>query len=282
MENLKGGTTATLVCRITKIEGDRLGLDRPLRFDIRPEWKPVISRFEPTVTESGVENLGFEFPVTDYGGHFTELGYNPVALSGVAHCWVRNVRIVNADSGPMVSGYFNTLERIVYESARKPDRNGDQGHHGIYLGGGDNLLTDFDIRLRFIHDITVSHTAGNVVARGRGVDLSLDHHRRAPYENLFTDLDAGAGTRLWRSGGGAALGKHSGARDTFWNIRAARPLSYPPADFGPPSLNLVGLHTDQPGVTEPDGKWFEAIDPGALVPQNLYEAQLARRLGKRP
>lgn len=280
VEKLLGKTTTSLVCRITGIEGERLTFDRPLRFDIRPEWKPEVRAFEPTVTESGVENLTFEFPVTDYAGHFTELGFNPVALSNVAHCWVRNIRIVNPDSGPMVTGHFNTLQGLVYESSRTPDKGRNQGHHGVYLGGADNVFTDFDIRLRFIHDLSVSRTAGNVISRGRGVDLCFDHHRSVPYENLFTDIDAGAGMRLWNSGGGAALGKHSAARGTFWNIRAARPLEYPKPGFGPPSMNLVGLHTTQPSVLEREGKWFEAIPPAELFPQNLYEAQLARRLGR--
>jgi len=280
VENLLGKTTTSLVSRIVAIEGQRLTLDRPLRFDIRPEWKPEVRAFEPTVTESGVEKLTFEFPVSDYAGHFTELGFNPVALSNVAHCWVRNVRFVNADSGPMVTAHFNTLQRLVYESARKGDKNGDQGHHGVYIAGGDNLFRDFDIRMRFIHDLTVSRTAGNVFASGRGVDLCFDHHRSVPYENLYTDLDAGHGTRLWNSGGGAALGKHCAARGTFWNIRALRPLQYPKPDFGPATMNLVGLTTNQTSVLEPEGKWFEAIAPGELAPQNLYEAQVGKRLGK--
>jgi type 1 glutamine amidotransferase len=282
MENLLGRTQASLVCRVVAVEGDRVRFDRPLRFDVRPEWKPELRSFDPTVSEVGVEELSFEFPVTPYGGHFTELGYNPVALSGVADCWVRNVRVVNPDSGPMVSGCFNTIQGLVHESSRPPDRTGCVGHHGIYLGGGDNLFTEFDIRARFIHDISVSRCAGNVISRGRGVDLCFDHHRRAPYRNLFTDIDAGAGTRLWHCGGGAALGKHCAGGGTFWNIRAARPLAYPPAAFGPPSMNLVGLSTTQPSVTEADGKWFEAIDPAALRPQNLHEAQRARRLGAEP
>jgi hypothetical protein len=234
------------------------------------------------VTESGVEHLGFEFPVTPYRGHFTELGFNPVALGGVAHCWVRNIRVRHADSGPFVSGAFNTLDGVVLDSERAVDRQNCNGHHGVSLGGTDNLLTNFDLRTRFIHDLTVSgFCSGNVISHGRGVDLSLDHHRHAPYENLFTDLDAGAGTRLWKCGGGAALGKHCAARGTFWNIRSARPLSYPPADFGPPAMNLVGLETDQPSVTNLTGKWFEAIPPVQLQPPNLYEAQRQRRLEKR-
>ena len=278
--NLQGRARVSLVSRITAITGKRVTLDRPLRCDLRSEWQPQLRAFEPTVTESGVENLAFEFPLTPYQGHFTELGFNPVALSGVAHCWVRNVRAVNADSGPFISGVFNTADGVVLESTRSVDNQNCTGHHGVSLGGGDNLLTNFDLRVRFIHDITVSgFCSGNVISRGRGNDLSLDHHRHAPNENLFTELDAGAGTRLWKCGGGAALGKHCGARGTFWNIRSARPLSYPPAAFGPPSMNLVGLETAQPSETNVDGKWFEAIPPAQLQPRNLHAAQLQRRLG---
>lgn len=281
VQNLKGRARVSLVCRIVVLDGNRVTLDRPLRCDLRPEWKPQLRAFAPTVTGSGVENLAFEFPVTPYLGHFTELGFNPVALSGVADCWVRNIRVLNADSGPYIGGVFNTAQDVVLESARPVDKQQCTGHHGISLGGGDNLVTGFDIRTRFIHDITVSgYCAGNVVERGRGAVLSLDHHRYAPNENLFTDIDAGAGTRLWKCGGGAALGKHCGARGTFWNIRSARPLTYPPADFGPPSMNFVALETTQTSTTTPDGKWFEAIPPANIQPQNLHAAQLARRLKK--
>jgi hypothetical protein len=75
-----------------------------------------------------------------------------------------------------------------------------------------------------------------------------------------------------------SLGKNTGARATFWNIRARKPIPYPPSAFGPPSMNLVGLRTDGPSVKQPDGKWFEAIPPEALSPQDLHAAQLARRL----
>jgi hypothetical protein len=282
VENLKGRARTSLIARITAIDGKRVTFDRPLRADLRLEWKPQLRAFNPSVTECGVEGLGFEFPVTPYKGHFTELGFNPVALSGVAHCWIRDIRVRNADSGLYVGGAFNTVDGVVFESDRPVDNQNCTGHHGISLGGADNLAVNFDIRTRFIHDITVSgFCSGNVVARGRGVDLALDHHRTAPYENLFTDLDAGAGTRLWKCGGGAALGKHCGARGTFWNIRAMKPLSYPPAGFGPPSMNLVALETAQPSETAPNGKWFEVIKPAEVQPRNLHEAQLDRRLKRR-
>jgi hypothetical protein len=279
VKNLKGRARTSLISRITAIDGNRITLDRPLRCALRAEWKPQLRVFAPTVTGSGVENLGFEFPVTPYRGHFTELGFNPVALRGVAHCWVRNIRVRNADSGPFIGGAFNSVDGFVLESDRAVDNQNCTGHHGISFGGTDNLLVNFDLRTRFIHDVSVEgFCSGNVISRGRGVDLSLDHHRAGPYENLFTDLDAGAGKRLWKCGGGAALGKHCAARGTFWNIRAATPLNYPPDDFGPPTMNLVALFTRSPNQTQWDGKWFEVIPPSAIQPQNLHEAQLGKRL----
>lgn len=279
-KNLLGSTRASLVCRITKIDGRQIAFDRPLRFEVKLEWHPQIRSFEPTVTESGVENLCFEFPNTPYAGHFTELGFNAVAFFGVADCWARNLVISNADSGLFPDGDFCTIQNIVFESARRPDAALHcTGHHGINFEGNDNLYTGFDYRTRFIHDISVDHcAAGNVIADGKGVDLCFDHHERAPYENLFTDIDAGAGTRLWRCGGGAALGKHCAARGTFWNIRAARPQKYPPAGFGPASMNLVAVQTDLPSQKNQNGKWFEAIPPKDIFPPDLHAAQLARRL----
>lgn len=268
IDNLHGKTHAYLICRITAIDpgSDTIWIDRPLRFDIQMEWSPVVKGLSPTVTESGVESLGFEFPPTPYGGHFKELGQNPIAMSGVMNCWARDLEFINPDSGIFVNGVFCTVRGITVKSVRPPDEKGYTGHHGIYFGGDDNLFTDFDFQTKFIHDLSVSHCAGNVLENGRGVDLSFDHHRRAPYENLYTNLDAGQGTRLWMSGGGYALGKHCAARGTFWNIRTELPVSQPPKTFGPPSLNVVGLR----------GSEGQAV----VEPLNLREAQLKRRLSR--
>lgn len=278
--NLLGSTEASMVCRINNISGDSISFDRPLRFDVKLQWRPQIRSFEPTVSESGVENLRFEFPNTPYAGHFTEVGYNAVAFDGVADCWARNLVITNADSGIFCNGDFCTLRNITLESARKPDAERHcTGHHGVSFAGNDNLFDHFNFQTRFIHDISLDHDAeGNVIAKGKGIDLCFDHHCRAPYQNLFTDIDAGAGTRLWQCGGGAALGKHCAARGTFWNIRADTPQKYPPRDFGPPSMIFVALQTDLPSETNRDGRWFEAIAPSKIRPQDIHAAQLARRL----
>jgi hypothetical protein len=266
-----------IASRIAAIDGDRVTLERPLRFDLRAAWSPTLFTFAPTVSEVGVEDLGFEFPNVPYGGHFKELGYNAIAFNDCADCWCRNIRITNCDSGIYLNGFFCSASDILIDSVR-PDFEGDNGHHGINLHQ-DCLCENFTLRTRFIHDFTVDHWAcGNVVKNGRGVDLALDHHCDGPHFNLFTNVDAGAGTQLWRCGGGADLGKHTGGYATFWNIRARQPQSWPRERFGPPMMNLVGVQTNDPSHLDPDSRWFEAIDPTRLEPQDLHAAQLARRM----
>ena len=271
-----GSARTPFVSRVTAVDGARLTLERTLRTDVDPNWKARVRLYQPSVTEVGVENLAFEFPAGVYGGHFKEDGYNPLAFSGVADCWARNLRIFNADSGPFLSGSFITIENIVFEANRPPDKGGDTGHHGVTMGN-DNLLRDFDFRTKFIHDISVEGSGGSVVMDGKGVDLCFDHHNRHPHANLFTDIDIGAGTRMYRSGGGASLGRHAGAWTTFWNIRAARPQKWPEG-WGPDLMNFVGVESKDAPVLDEKGRWFEPIPPAQLQPSNLYEAQLARRL----
>ena len=65
------------------------------------------------------------------------------------------------------------------------------------------------------------------VRSGRGEDLTFDHHKYANHANLFTDLDAGAGTNIFLSGGGAKLGRHCGAGHLL-DIRTERPVASRP------------------------------------------------------
>jgi len=278
--NLLGSTHASIVCRITRIDGDRIEFDRPLRFAVKTQWHPQVRRYAPTVTESGVENLRLEFPGMPYPGHFNEQGYNGVAFTDVADCWARHLVITNADSGVFPDARFCTIDDVTFDNGRAADEASHcTGHHGTDILGEDNLITGFNYRAKFIHDISVEHcAAGNVIANGRGIDLCLDHHVCAPYENLFTDIDAGAGTRLWFCGGGSALGKHAGARETFWNIRTVAAQKLPPPEFGPPSMNFVALHSTLPSRTDPSNGWYEAVLPKDIEPADLHAAQLARRL----
>lgn len=280
-EKITGPTTVSMVSRVAAAEGNRITLERPLRWDIRKEWTPRVQSFTPSVSEVGIEDLAFSFPVKPYKGHFTERGMNAIAMSNISDCWIRNVRISNCDSGIFMGGMFSTIDRLLLDGVRESTR-GDTGHHGVMMGQ-DCLLQNFDFQTKFIHDITVSNFQnGNVFKNGKGRNLSFDHHKRAPYENLFCNIDVGNGSQIWRSGGGANLGKHCAARGTFWRIRSERDIRWPQPNFGPDSMNIVGVKTDAGSMTDRNGKWFEAITPDELHPADLHAAQLARRLGRNP
>lgn len=268
--------------RVVSVSGKTITLNRALPVDFRKSWNAALEPFNPPLTESGVERLTFEFPVTPYRGHFREQGFNPVTINNAAHCWLRDIRFENADSGPFVGADFCTLTGLVWTSARPATRAGDTGHHGMILGGTQNLVTDFVFKTRFIHDLTVSSGSYfNVFKRGSGVDLAFDHHERAPTGNLFTDIDLGEGRRPFLCGGGAALGKNCAAWGTFWNLRSKTPVPFPAKAFGPDLINVVGVPAAGAPAMSDTGKWYEPIAPGDLEPRDLHAAQLERRLRKR-
>lgn len=269
------------VSRVKAVEGTALTLERPLRTDLREEWKPGVRIFRPQVEEVGIEHLAFEFPESPYEGHFTEKGLNAIQMTGVCHSWVRNVTIRNADSGIFVrASVFCTLTGIVVESERRvANRYGVAGHHGLSLTSLDCLCTDFQFKTTFIHDLTVSNgSVGNVFSNGRAPDMSLDHHKRAPYENLFSNLDLGKGERMFVSGGSVSIGRHAAAGNTYWNL-VSRSSVEMPEGFGPSRLNFIGVKMRGRGKPDAKGQWVESITPGKVEPPDLHAAQLARRVG---
>jgi hypothetical protein len=276
---LKGKRLVDFSCTITTIDQNKITINRPLRLDVRTAWKPVIASDLPSVEDVGVEHLTIAFPVTRYTQHHAEPGFNAIAFQQISNGWVRDVRIVNADVGISLQTATRacTLQQI--ELTAEPGRARDNliGHHGVLIGdmSQDNRVEDFKIEGRFIHDLCVSSlTSGNVFMDGRVTDLTMDHHRKAPYENLFTNIDGGVGTNIWLSGGDEEAGPHAGARETFWNIRTVTPQPVSPwAD----QINMVGVSTTEKTDTSKTGNWIEAIAPDQLTPANLFTAQLQRR-----
>jgi hypothetical protein len=111
------------------------------------------------------------------------------------------------------------------------------------------------------------------------LDICFDHHRYAPYANLFTEIDVGEGSRMFQSGGGASLGRHSAAWTTFWNIQSQRPIDWP-AGWSPELINIIGVNARTSSMLgeNQQARWFEAIPPKHLSPSNLYQSQLSKRL----
>jgi len=270
--------------RVKSVTGNQLVLERAIPYDVRPEWTPEIHRFVPAVREVGVEHLSLHFPWTPYPGHFMEKGYNGLFLQNVSQCWVRDVEIQNSDFGlDLNSTNFCTVSNVTLSTSADrgtaPEARGMSGHHGIDVSHGtENLVTGFDVRTKFVHDISVEWFALHTVySKGRGVDLNMDHHREANYSSLFSLLDCGAGTRPFDSGGSRDRGAHAGAYTTYWNIRAAGALKLPPPDFGP-LLNFIGVWGIDVSPDTPSRWVVEPFARAGLCPAELQAAMRAARL----
>ena len=271
--------------RVKSVSGNQIELERPLPYDVRLEWTPEIHKFMPSVQEIGVEHLSLHFPWTTYPGHFKEKGYNGLFFQDVSNCWVNDVEIQNSDFGiDLNSTNFCTVSNVKLTTSASrgeaSEARGMNGHHGIDVSHGtENLVTNFDVQTRFVHDISVEwYALHTVFSKGRGVDLNMDHHREANYASLFSQLDCGAGTRPFDSGGSGNRGAHAGAYNTYWNIHAAAvALQLPPADFGP-LLNFIGIVTNTQSPTSPSQWMVEQIAPQNICPVELQEAMRARRL----
>jgi Pectate lyase superfamily protein len=268
---------------ISAISGNTITLKRPIPVDVETRWSPQIGRFAPSVTESGIEQLGMHFKGNPYLGHAHEAGYNAIALNRVFHSWVRNVRIVNADIGVLQDhGAFCTITGVTidtdYNRGAGAAAGGAVGHHALWLRNArDSLVTAFDVRQTFVHDLTAEGGTTSVFSSGKGLNVNLDHHRDAPYGILFTDIDLGKGTRAFDSGGAGDDGAHAAAYTTFWGLRSSTSFGLPSADFGP-LLNFVGVNTS--ASSTPNGTWsLEKIAPTSLAPANLQAAMQRKRTG---
>jgi hypothetical protein len=276
-KSLRGKNWVDWAARVEKITGETVVLDRPLRLDVRLEWKPQIHSYRPTVTEVGIENLSFAFAGLPKLRHLQEEGFNAVYFSGVANCWARNLIVNDADLGVMVAGFsrFCSIENVRFNALKRVK---ETGHHGLWATGGaqDCLFSRFRFDTLYMHDLTVEGRAnGNVFRDGSGISLNFDHHRNAPYENLFTNLDVGIPKRIWQSSGRADRGPHSAARATFWNLRGATQNFPPIPDW--PQINAIAVPASTSQAIGEEA-WIEPFT--TIEPPDLYLAQRQRQLSR--
>jgi hypothetical protein len=283
-----GGAMVDWVVDIQAVSEHSITLARPLRLDVRVEWRPEIWSHQPTVTEVGIEDLSIEFPNVQYAGHLQEAGFHAIYLERVEQSWVRRVTIQDADRGIEITGAFNTVSEVTLQTRWRHlgwSRSGATGHYGFQIHtvqAQDNLVTDSRLAAVYVHNMAVSDFAnGNVYSRITAKTPLFDHHHTPVYENLFTEIvltESGEG--LLQSGGEKGQFT-SGARTTLWNIRTlGRPFSVLGSADAFPQMNMVGMNILQT-VRPPDTSsevWVERWPGENTVPPNLYQAQLNRRL----
>lgn len=271
----------TFTSRVTAVGPDSVTLERALPVDVRAAWLPQIDEHRPSLSEVGVEGLTIVFPDRRTDVHHEDAGFNGVYFRWLSDGWVRDVRVHNGDNNVQIDQSFNvtvTGVSLTHFGPERRNRDGYVGHHGISTTWtGDVLVTDFDVAGKYRHGIDVDMAFGTVFSHGRGSDLNMGHHRRAPFGNLFTDLHLGAGFIPYVGSGRTDRGPFSGAYSTFWNITADRKIGLPTDAKMGPKLTFVGVRG---AGSAPKGAndWFvERIDPAALFPQNLHEAQRSLR-----
>jgi hypothetical protein len=72
------------------VDGKTLVLERPLPWDILPEYKPSeLHVWAPTMYNIGIEGLKFTMKPSRYLGHFMETGYDVINWDSVANSFIR-------------------------------------------------------------------------------------------------------------------------------------------------------------------------------------------------
>ncbi|KAL4418712.1 hypothetical protein ABPG77_000345 [Micractinium sp. CCAP 211/92] len=262
--------------------------DRDILYTIKPGWNARLLSYKPGISNSGVEHLTITFNSSGrYEGHFSDRGYNAVQLANSRDCWVASVRIENADNNIFLfNSSFATVSDVITSSKNRTWSDGQNlnGHHGISLTYGQNVLvTRFNIGARLWHDLHVQTSCKlAVLHNGSGTDLNIDNHRSGPHANLFSNLDFGANTRPFKSGGRKDRGAQTARGSVFWNLRAGAAASsaaikLPKCDYG---ALLAFVLKQRSGSSCPASQW-KVITWTPSKPVDLHSAQveLRRSLG---
>lgn len=267
--------------KVQAIHGDSVVLDRPLRTKVSLDWGPQIHTHQPTVREVGVEGLTFEFLGRPKKPHLTEEGFNAVSFKSVTDAWVRNVEIIDSDYGINARAfvYNSQFEDVTFRAVKRASTS-PSCHHGLNVSilSQDNLFNRFRFNTYCEHDVTVeAYANGNVFSNGVFARATLDHHKAAPYENLFTNLHTVDGSVLYKSGGAKNRGPNAGVREAFWGITAGNSLATLPSKSMFPHMIVVGMA----GYTESFAvdRWVEVTGASGVKPANLHEAQMAFNRG---
>ena len=196
--------------------------------------------------------------------------------SGERNSWIRNVYIKNPNDPITINGLgtrqISVLDIVIDDFFfRRYEEGTTSGHMGIHMGDGanNNLVHNILMTGSYEHGLAIMNTKNSAFSRIKGPDLELDHHSRGNSDNLFTEVDAGYGGR----GFGEPINNF---KETYWGIRGELNDNYYPPER---QCVMVGITTDEP--TSIGATWHhETLDPDALVPPNLFLAQMAKKSGK--
>ncbi len=260
---------------VVAVRGREVVVKEPLMHDVRPAWQCGLETRD-WLREVGLQGFRVEFPDTEYAGHHTEAGYNAIYLQDLAHGWVRDVAIHNADSGILSDGCVNVTVAGVRCTGRA-------AHYCVLVGNCRRVLVrNFDFQAPALHCPSFNTGAQRCVfTHGRVHEARLDQHCGLNHQNLFDDLQVTCGRArdLFRHGGAGYWKPTAGAFNTFWNVCVTLGEGGKTGLKDAPAARIVGLVTDPPiELDYGPGAYIEGLNrPGLAVP-SLYEYQLKARL----
>ena len=269
---------------IVGVNGNTVILKQPLLHDLRPEWTPTVTEWKH-LSEVGIEDIRFEFAYDEYYAHHLEKGFNAIYLSNLAHSWVRNVALINADSGILTDGAANVTIEDVRVAGRKC-------HYGVHCGDVYGLLArNLQVTAEVLHSLSYNTGSRASVYTHCTVTRApaLDQHSGANHQNLFDDItifeDNPERTFIYPGGDDYWAPTH-GAFSTFWNIQVNFLFPLPAGQtainiqgiLNGASSRVVGLTANYPIELKWEfGPYLEGVNRAGIAVPSLYEHQLARR-----
>lgn len=279
--------------RILAIDRNMLTLGDPLLHDIRADQRAVVANWQH-LTNVGIQNLHFQFPVAPSFGHHLEQGYNGIYFTGVFDGWMRNLSFEDSDSAILTDNDASlTIANITTSSPGLRHR----AHYAVHLGAVHNVLVkDLLVENEVIHPLTVNtRSTRSVYLRARVLQNGrIDQHSGSNHQNLFDaavlDIkpDNVSGRwryRLWEGGGAPYWKPGHGLYNTVWNARLAMPADVPKdatvaieSGLEGPGARIIGLSANRQITIHYDPEaYIEATNMPVTAVPSLYEYQLARR-----
>lgn len=241
----------------------------------------------PGGTHRSIENLSFIFREQTKMGHWEHKGNDAIRHSGT-HSWLRNLYIKDADHAIATGGSTNlSVTNIIFDQSINRNKVAIEtegsvvGHMAINLNDTTNcLFHNILITGDWSHEFDEKSNSGNVISAIRSKNGVVAYHGQGSVGNLYTDLEV-------ETDQATAMGNSLNQnQETYWNVRSrSGRLSLDSVEL-PYNTDTEGNHHVFVGFDiDPAVRgdkvtsefWYEAIEPEALAPKNIYLAQLAYR-----
>ena len=302
---------------VVKVEGDTLTLDVPLRYPAKLRDMASVRRVSGYLREVGIEDIGLANAV-GWDDAWSQEQVHAVSLRGVKDAWVRGVASFPSpgapDEGLAKGRHLQSGGIVVVQSKRVtiadttlalPEDRGGGGNGYLFEvsqssevlvrdcvgdAGRHNFIQNWGFGATGIVWLRIHSLNGEAVAV-KDLDFGLtglsEFHHSLATANLIdqstVDDGWGAVNRNAESSGSG----HSSTQSAVWNpdgsgVVRSRQFGHGYVIGPGPFLKIeAALGTpDAKGTAPEDFVELAPKDaPGPLIPQSLYEDQLARRLG---